>query len=295
MPILDAAIADFNENQRRRSTSSSRAPRCSAADCTVKEGEITKAEVDPLLQASDLRISRNEVKVNGLEFQPEGGATIAVFPQIGRVVSSNAVVKFGDATVPIRARSTSTSTGGGTDQRQLLGAGGRITIVSFKPNIPFTDFAGFGLDGEVKLDLVDGGVSKYSEASFRLGAAERLRRVRRASRRARAATVQADNPTGPELEDIDVQRSPRPNLGGAEAHDMRFHYLRRGADGCPAKFWKATANIFLGVEDGSAGFRLAPPPPQNGVASARASSRAPAASSCSAARSRGRRSSRASS
>ena len=264
LPILDAAIAYFNENERRTDYVVRMCQELRGRNCTIKEGEITRAEVDPLLQASDLRVARSVVKVNGLEFHPQSGATIAVFPQIGRVISSNAIVKFGDVTVPVARQVNLDVEGSGPVSGNIFGGSGRVSVISFTPKIPFTDLAGFGLDGEVRLDLVRSGFSRYSEASFRIALPNEFSLFGGKPPSA-AATMRADNSGGPELEDLEL-RFPEANLGALELSDVRFRYARRGGDGCPSKYWKATAQIYLGGKADQAGFRLAPDPPQNGIA-----------------------------
>jgi uncharacterized delta-60 repeat protein len=264
LPILDAAIAYFNANDRRTDYVVRMCQELRGRNCTIKEGVITRAEVDPLLQASDLRISRSMVKVNGLEFHPQSGATIAVFPQIGRVISSNAIVKFGDATVPIARQVNLDVEGSGPVSGNLYAGSGRVSVISFAPKIPFTDLAGFGLDGEVRLDLVRSSFNRYSEAAFRLALPNDFSLFGGKPPSA-AASMRADNANGPELEDLEI-RFPEADLGALKLSDVRFRYAKRGGDGCPAKYWKATAQIDIGAGTSSAGFRLAPDPPQNGVA-----------------------------
>lgn len=264
LPILDAAIAYFNENQRRREYVVRMCTELRGRGCTIKQGEITRAAVDPLLEASDLRISRGMVKVNGLEFHPQNGATIAVFPQVGRVISSNAIVKFGDATVPIARQVNLDVEGSGPVSGNLYGGSGRVSIISFAPKVPFTDLAGFGLDGEVRLDLVRSSFDRYTEASFRLALPNEFSLFGGKPPSA-AATMRADNSRAPELDDLEIG-FPEANLGALELSDVRFRYTRRGGDGCPAKYWKATAQIYLGGGADRTGFRLAPDPPQNGIA-----------------------------
>jgi hypothetical protein len=264
LPIVDAAIAYYNANQRRRQYVFDECSARLQRNCVTKSGEITRAEVDPLLQASDLRISRGSVKVNGLEFIPQNNATIAVFPQIGRIISKDAKVKFGDATVPVARQVNLDVEGNGTIYSDPFKAGGRFEVASFRPNVPFTDLAGFGIDGEVKLEFVDGGRRKYSEATFRMALPNEFALF--GGKPPSALTkVQADNQIGVVLEEIDIN-VPEADFGGLRFSDVRFHYLRRGGEGCPAKFWKATARIYLGVDGDEAGFRLAPNPPQNGIA-----------------------------
>ena len=99
-------------------------------------GPQLRAEVDPLLKTTDLRIARTKVKVNGLEFIPQNNGTIAVFPQIGRIISSDAIVKFGNATVPIPRQVNLDVEGNGTIYSDPFRGGTRITVMSFKPNVP---------------------------------------------------------------------------------------------------------------------------------------------------------------
>jgi hypothetical protein len=85
------------------------------------------------------------------------------------------------------------------------------------------------------------------------------------------------NDSSPVLDHLDLS-VPEANLGAVDLTDMRFRYERRGGiDGdtnpgtsCQRNEWKAQANIYLigssdGPDGGSAGFRMSPPPSQNGV------------------------------
>ena len=181
LPILDAAIAYFNENQRRRQYVVKSCTEVFSGKCTVKEGEITRAEVDPLLRASDLRISRSAVKINGLEITPRSGATIAVFPQIGRVVSSNAVVKFGDTTVPLpdAPRVNLDVDGSGTINGNIFGSGGAHHDRVLQAEHPVHRLRGLQhrRRGQTRSRRRRG--QEVQRGDLPAGAAERLRRVRR--------------------------------------------------------------------------------------------------------------------
>jgi hypothetical protein len=48
---------------------------------------------------ADALVSRQRVTINGITFSPIGGASIVVFPQIQRIVSSRAEIRLGDIRV----------------------------------------------------------------------------------------------------------------------------------------------------------------------------------------------------
>ena len=209
--------------------------------------------------ALDLFVSRHPVKINGMDFIPRSGGSIVVFPELQRVVSSNARVKLGNLSV----------TSGAIDfdlknPYKALGKSaptqGRVPLFDFNPGN--VGIGGFGIDGSIHLDFVRSAEHRYTEATLRVDLPP-VFDLFGGSPPSGAVTAQADDTTnGLVLSRLHLA-VPEADIGGLRFAHVAFDYDAAGSpDGrCPADWWKATATMFL---DGG-GFILSPPPSQNGI------------------------------
>lgn len=217
---------------------------------------------------ADPLVSHQRVRINGISFSPVGSASIVVFPQIQRIVSSRAEIRLGD--VRVRAASSinlalddaiaSPSLGKRTRRARLLVFDTRST--------PLTkQLGGFELTGKAELFLVRRGASlRSSETKVSLAAPPEMRLLG-GERSTGQTTLAADNGRGLVLDELRVVL-PEANFGAVRLTNVTFEYKARGNPDppCKGKWWKATANVFLGPSETSGGFRLAPEPRRNGIA-----------------------------
>jgi hypothetical protein len=211
----------------------------------------------------DLFLSYQAVRVNGLVITPGGSTPVIVFPGIDKIVSANATVKFGVVRVSRGPLNLDVRPTTGAD---ALGRSGSETLSSFDARRSLPSIGGFALDGQVTLRLVSDGSGHYSMLDIHVGVPDVFTAF--GGRPPDATTsIRADDDHAPEIDDLDIS-VPHLELGPLTLEDVRFHYTAHGDAffHCSGTFWKATARVFIGSDDGGeAGFILAPDPPQNGV------------------------------
>ncbi|MET0601546.1 MAG: LamG domain-containing protein [Baekduia sp.] len=256
-------------------------------DQWIKDGGDPNAPIDVWLTTKPF-------KVNGMAVVPFGSTSV-VFPSLGRIASRSASVKWGPITVrkngeislDVRAQpgtshapvDTSAGVSGGrapaVTGSVTLGQTGGMTVDSFDARKSLPSIAGFTLDAQAQLQLWSEGGRHFSEATLHLGLPDVFTAF--GGKPPSAGTrISADNDHDVSLDGLDV-RVPELELGPVELTDVAFHYNANGhldAQGrsaepaCDKNYWSATANIYIGEkssQNGRAGFRLAPDPPQNGV------------------------------
>ena len=206
--------------------------------------------------------------INGISFSPIGDASIVVFPQIQRIVSSRAEIRLGD--VRVRAADSVNLALNDTIATPSIGKRTRrARLLVFDTGAsPLTQqLGGFGLTGTAELFLVRRGASiRGSETKVSLAAPPEMRLLG-GDRPTGQTTLRADNGNGLALDELHVVL-PEANFGGVRLTNVTFEYKARGNPEfqCKRKWWKATANVFLGPSDTSGGFRLAPGARRNGIA-----------------------------
>ncbi|WP_445150734.1 LamG domain-containing protein [Baekduia sp. Peel2402] len=228
----------------------------------------------------DVWASAKPVKVNGLTVDADGARLTYVFPNLGRVVASKGTVKFGTFTVREGAINLDARAQPGTRHDGIptvapatynpaIREGGATIDGGFDAKKSLNAIGGFPLDARAQLQLWSEGGRHYSEAMLHLGLPDIFTAFGGKPPSA-AARITADNRGGPSIDGLDI-KVPNLELGSVQLTDVAFHYNVNGhaqEPTCGAKYWSATANIFIGdksSENGRAGFRLAPDPPQNGV------------------------------
>jgi hypothetical protein len=217
---------------------------------------------------ADALVSRQRVTINGITFSPIGGASIVVFPQIQRIVSSRAEIRLGD--IRVRDAGSVNLALDDTIARVSIGKRSvRARLLEFDPSsTPLTQqLGGFGLTGTAELFLVRKGAGiRGSETKVSLAAPPAMRLLG-GDRPTGQTTLGADNSRGLVLDELRVVL-PEANFGAVRLTNVSFEYKAGGNPEfqCKRKWWKATASVFLGPSDTSGGFRLAPQPRRNGIA-----------------------------
>lgn len=217
----------------------------------------------------DVYQSYGPIKLNGITINPRGAVVVA--PNLQRIVSDDASLSWGGLTVQGRqavdfnlAATQKVLTLRGSHFRPS----GHAPIISFDAKRDLPDIGGFKLDGQADLSIEDTGTVRrsYARISVRLPNVFSLFGGQPPSA---STTVVATNDSPPNLGTVDIS-VPEADIGPLKFTRVSFHYNADGdsASGCPRKYWKATAALQLpGTSNGpGAGFSLAPPPQDNGVA-----------------------------
>ena len=224
-------------------------------------------------------VSKGPVRMNGLTITPGSGASIVVYPKQGRVISSNATVKWGKVPVSL-PRAVDFNLG-----RILTNRGGAVTptnndpfpaparykLLTFDARKALSNIGGFPLgSGNLNADLAvearDG--QRFTSADITLtvplldafgGRSPTLR-----------TRIRSNSSGNPVVEELDALL-PEANLGAIRLKDLSFKYREQGRiDGdfnegttCARKEWKVRGDVYFGVLDGKV--KMTPPPPQNGL------------------------------
>jgi hypothetical protein len=248
--------AAFDEYYASRGVSAAAQARCEAGG-SCPDPLAAAGALDPL-------VARGPVKLNGLTFVPSNGAAIVVFPQIARVVSSRAAIVLGP--IRVRAAGPVNLPLSGSLVRSPLGRAAKARLLTFAATTALPELGGFRLAGDAELSLVRRGSRYASQTRVNL-ALPAVFSLFGGPAPTGSTVLEADNDRGLVLDELSV-RVPEAYLGSIHMTNLAFEYKARGNPefNCPRRWWKATANVFLGSTSADAGFRLAPDPPLNGVA-----------------------------
>ncbi len=252
-----------------------------AARGTLPQSKCDEAKKFFPDKALDVYVSDRTVKLNGLQITPKSGGRVVVYPSLERVISSNATVKWGSftiqsGTIDLDLRNSTVKVTG----KAKTGVGapipdGKARLLYFDAAKSVPSIGGFQLNGTVELDLqgVNGRRSSLGSVHLQLPP---VFSIFGGSPPTADVSLVADNANGgPVLNNLDI-RVPEAYLGAVWFTDLRFAYSLSGhIDGdynegtsCNSKEWKAQGNMFIAggsPTTGNAGFKLTPPPSQNGV------------------------------
>ena len=260
---IDRLVKAFNDNPPVRELVRSY---CVASlDCPPRRAA--------LIEATDLYYSRKTVRVNGLDVEPRRGGAVIVHPQLERVISSNATVRLGDAT--LKTGEVNLDLSGRSGQRVKL-AVGSFTGIKRLPSL-----GGFLPTGELDISLTaDSGRRSDLAVAFSLGPFYENHRTEATLMLRLPKSVfslfggqppsgrtvaSATNERGLILDALSIS-APQANIGGVRLTDLKFDYLRQDrSKPCEGRSsFKGGGNLLFGPE-GDAGFRFSPPPSENGI------------------------------
>ena len=228
----------------------------------------------------DVYVSDRAVKLNGLKITPHGGAHVVVYPSQQRVISSDASVAWGSFSVPISGpldmdlkNSTVHVTGKAKNPDYIPEGKARLLYFDAGKSVP--SIGNFKLNGTVELDLEGVNGIRSSTGSVHLQLPPVFSIFGGSPPTADVQLVADNTNGGPQLNNLDM-RVPEAYLGAVWFTDLRFAFARTGhIDGdynegtsCDRKEWKAQGNMYIAggnPKTGNAGFKLTPPPSQNGV------------------------------
>lgn len=216
------------------------------------------------------------VDLNGLKITPKPGASIVVFPRLGRIVTSNATMTWGKMTVRTGALDFNFRNASrfkfscGNTKDCVHGRSEAIARYDARKDLP--SIAGFSVNGfvDLALEAVDG--ERTSSGIMQLTLPPDFG-VWGSNPPSAEVKVLGRTGTGPVLDALRLT-VPEASLGPLRMTDVQFQYAARGRingdtdpnSTCDRNEWRAQANVFIaGGKGGEAGFKLSPPPSQNGV------------------------------
>jgi hypothetical protein len=223
-----------------------------------------------LAQGFEVYVARSTVKVNGMELRPRNGASIVIFPAVGRIVSSDAVLTLRGAGLPaVTVRVGPLNLDVESNVRSLSGTKrSELNLFSFDAKSDLPDISGFPLEGSVDLNFVKDDERRFSDLTLQLRLPDEFETFN-GDPPGGDVTLEADNDRGLILSRLFLE-VPNALLGGVRLANLSFTYQDGGepSQGCARKWWKATADVFIipAGDQSGAGLRLSPPPERNGVA-----------------------------
>ncbi len=247
---------------------------CSRIGQTLADGTvITQALCDYTKQEFDVHydvyVSSTPVDLDGITVKPLGDSSIVVYPELQRIIASDALMTWGGA--PVRTGEIDLNLGNDVSLSHIdcgydYACGGSQSIARYSGK-DLQSIAGFSVDGSVDLALAGINGQRYSEGTVRLKLPGEFA-LFGGDPPSGTVQVTAQNGTGLQLDNLDLS-VPSADIGPVSFTNLGFRYATHGHldnDDCPGNEWKAQADVFLGGGDaGGTGFELAPPPSQNGI------------------------------
>jgi uncharacterized delta-60 repeat protein len=281
-------VRDIPSKERavvRRHYESERVSPVVTAICNqAKAGKLPQSKCDRAKEIFkerlfDAYVSKKSVRMNGITIAPRSGAAVVVYPSLQRVISSKAVMSWGGmrvkpiaGAIDMNLASNVKTTGKSKKKGPSLPPQGSAKIFSFdgKRDLPAID--GFRLDGQVDLVLKASGGRRSSVGTLRLTLPPTFTLFGGRPPSAEAGLAASNSGGGPVLDHIRLS-VPQADFKSIKITDLSFEYRRDGridndynpGTTCARKEWKARGNVFILGEKGQAGFKLTPPPPQNGI------------------------------
>ncbi len=244
------------------------------------QADCDKAKATFKERLFDAYVTKRSVKVNGVTITPKNGASVVVYPSLERVISSRAVMVWGGMRVKLvpgpidlnlKSNVNVIRTGKPKPGTKVSIPDGQAKLLSFdgKKDLPAID--GFRLNGQVDLVLKKANGKRSSVGTLRLTLPP-IFTLFGGKPPSAETSLAASNSGGPVIDHIKI-KVPQADFKTIKITDLSFEYrLSGGIDGdrnpgtsCDRKEWKARGNVFLLGKKGQAGFKLTPPPSQNGI------------------------------
>jgi len=247
---------------------------CTRIGQTLPDGTlVTQALCDYTKQEFDVHydvyVSSTTVDLDGITVKPLGDSSIVVFPELQRIIASNALMTWGGA--PVRTGEIDLNLGNDIGISHIdcttdYACGGSQSIARYSGQ-DLQSIAGFSVDGSVDLALAGINGQRYSIGTVRLKLPGEFA-LFGGDPPSGTVQVTAQNGTGLQLDSLDLE-VPSADIGPVSFTNVAFRYATHGHldnDDCSGDEWKAQADVFLdGGDGGGTGFQLAPPPSQNGI------------------------------
>jgi Concanavalin A-like lectin/glucanases superfamily len=214
-------------------------------------------------------VSTKPVLLDGMTITPRPGAAVVVFPAIGRVVSSNAQISYDGSifgNIPVKTGPLNLDLT--TEEKRFSNGDAELPLFRFNTSDAFKDIGGFPINGEVQVVFKKSGEQRYTALIVNVSLPEEIKDAVQADPTA-MVEVNANNTRGTYLNQLNIHLNEA-FLGPVKLANVDFTYNDGGnsAEGCPRKWWKATAEVFFipdGGEEGG-GVKMAPEPQRNGIA-----------------------------
>ena len=218
-------------------------------------------------------IASTTVKLNGMTLTPNDGASIVIDPIASHVFSSNATLKLGPFVIKkgnVDLDLNDYAVGSRHDYNSLSYTGQTTTLLSFDASKDVPVIGGFPLNAGAELAFAaDNGVRK-SVATLHVELPSVFDVFGSGDQPSGAVSLAATNTSGLSLNTLNLS-VPSASIGGIGLSNLLFTYNANGDPeqgvACPAKYWSASANVYLGAgDDGSPGPAiLMSPPPFKGI------------------------------
>ena len=218
-------------------------------------------------------IASTTVKLNGMTLTPNDGASIVIDPIASHVFSSNATLKLGPFVIKkgnVDLDLNDYAVGSRHDYNSLSYTGQTTTLLSFDASKDVPVIGGFPLNAGAELAFAaDNGVRK-SVATLHVELPSVFDVFGSGDQPSGAVSLAATNTSGLSLDTLNLS-VPNASIGGIGLSNLLFTYNANGDPEqgvmCPAKYWSASANVYLGAgDDGSPGPAiLMSPPPFKGI------------------------------
>jgi virginiamycin B lyase len=223
--------------------------------------------LEPALKPFD---SSQPVHLDGMTIAPRPGASVVVFPAIGRVVSSNARVSYDGSvfgSIPVQTGALNLDLD--TTAKRFSNGDAELPLFHFNTSQVFDAIGGFPIDGDVQVVFKKTGERRYTALIVNVSLPEAISTAAGADPTAEVE-VNADNERGTYLNHLNFHLGEA-YIGPVQLANVDFTYDDGGneEEKCPSKWWKATAEVFfipVAEGEGSAGLKMAPEPQRNGVA-----------------------------
>jgi hypothetical protein len=214
-------------------------------------------------------VSTQPVLLDGMTITPRPGASVVVFPAIGRIISSNARVSYDGSvfgSIPVKTGALNLDLN--SEVKRFTSGDAELPLFHFDTSETFKDIGGFPINGEVQVLFKKTGERRYTALIVNVSLPEEITTSIQADPTAQVE-VNAENARGTYLNHLNIHMNEA-FLGPIRLANVDFTYNDGGdeAEGCPRKWWKATAEVFFVPDTGDegAGVKMAPEPQRNGVA-----------------------------
>lgn len=238
---------------------------CRFEDPTCKSATAAAFRSSPSIQPF---ASPKTVKLNGLIIEPSGGASVVVFPAIKRVICSHCSMYYEGASlgrIPVQPTGQ-VNLDLSSNLLHFTDGSEKIKLFSFDTSQAFKDIGGFPINGQIEINLQKKNENRTTALKLNLSLPEELQGEAGFNPTSRVE-LNADNKRGTYLGELNIHVSEA-FLGPVEIANVDFTYKDEGepSEGCPRKWWKATAEVFFVPGEGGGGVRMAPEPRRNGIA-----------------------------
>ncbi len=217
-------------------------------------------------------VSQGAIQLNGMTLTPADGASVVVDATAGHVYSSNATLKLGpfvlkqgnvdlDFTPVVAAQPT---------LGDLTYSGTTRSLLSFDAQKDLPSIGGFSLNADAELAFASENGVRESVATLHVELPSVFDVFGSGDQPSGAVSLAATNTSGLSLDTLNLS-VPNASIGGIGLSNLLFTYNANGDPErgvmCPAKYWSASANVYLGAgDDGSPGPAiLMSPPPFKGI------------------------------